>query len=545
MEYKSLEITDEEKEALEAYSGIGHITINSLLDEGITFEEAYLNEPGISYQTYMTKDQLQKDIFMILYIYQAMIKQSLSRNMATSIQVYRGTTEKFSMGKQQTFLSTTTDYQMANGYFSNNWTNQTPTVITYKIDRTVPFFDMSQLVENNEKEYLLPPFLEVTENYRRNDGKKCYMTCSVKEAAFPNEETIPTISEQTLITAYQDYIRYCEQIKTTDDKIDRLQRLQQAYRYQDYEDRCAVSSAIDTLLTEKGLHEQYFKEAKHRFIAEKAKVHRVLQQEFSKIKRQVTKQYQDEVASYQQQQQKMAERKRLEKQFQNKVVSVTMPLVQLEELITSVMEMGRLYEIPLPTLPSIPTVQPIISFFQNVASKLSDEAVGHYSQLLDQIKLEEIETCSLEVKRRVGGQIYQHMSNHQKQNMLDQCDHQLQLVDESGVRWKKIRGQLTRKPYISQQEQLQQTRQQIQEQPFIPTTIEQLKQHPNHEQQAYWSNLEQFCRQNEIPLGFMEEIEYPELTVFRELIELKQAISESLERPCSIQPEYSSTKGSR
>lgn len=140
MEYKSLEITAEEKEALEAYSGIGHITINSLLDEGITFEEAYLNEPGISYQTYMTKDQLQMDIFMILYIYQAMIKQSLSRNMATSIQVYRGTTEKFSMGKQQTFLSTTTDYQMANGYFSNNWTNQTPTVITYKIDRTVPFF---------------------------------------------------------------------------------------------------------------------------------------------------------------------------------------------------------------------------------------------------------------------------------------------------------------------------------------------------------------------------------------------------------------------
>lgn len=545
MRFESLEITPEEKEALEAYSGIGHITINSLLDDGITFEEAYLNEPGISYNTYMTEDQLQKDIFIIIYIYRAMIKQSLQRNITTSIQVYRGTTEKFANSKQQTFLSTTTDYRLANGYFSNNWKHQIPAVITYEIEKTVPFFDMSQLVENCEHEYLFPPFLEVTEDYRCNDGKKCYMTCLVKEASIVNDTKVTTISENVIIKAYQDYINHRKQVKIINDEIDRLQQLQQVYSYRDHEDHCEIRKKIDALLIEKGLQEQSLKEAKHHFMDEKVKVHCFLQQEFSKIKCQVTKQYQDEMARYQRQEQKIAERKFLESQFQNKVDSVTIPLTQLEELIASVVEMGHLYEIPLPTLPSIPTVQTIISFFHNVASKLSDEAIRHYSQLLDQIKFDEIEICRLEVKRRVGGQIYQHMGEQQKQNMLDQCDHQIHLVDESGVRWKKFCGQLTGKPYISQQEQLQQTRQQIQEESFIPTTIAQLKQHPNHEQQAYWSNLERFCRQYEIPLGFMEEIEYPELTVFRELIELKRVIEQSLALPSSVQPEYSSGKGSR
>ena len=159
--YECLEITDFERDAVKAYKGIDYSSINSMLEMGLDNESNV--QKTLSFSGYNVGY-----IKNIVEAYSAMFKYAIQNNSTVLPTLYRGTRVGEIKNIEQTkqinkFLSTTTDQNMAEGYFSLNWSD--PASIFVRMDGVIPYVSMAGIDEdygnNWEKELLIAPFTNV------------------------------------------------------------------------------------------------------------------------------------------------------------------------------------------------------------------------------------------------------------------------------------------------------------------------------------------------------------------------------------------------
>lgn len=187
--YKSLEITDREKTAIDSYRSEQYKIINSILELGID-NESEINSK-LSFYGY-NKENIRMAIDTIITMYSAMIKNSYV-NDSKGTKIYRGTTKEemsrmISNGIIDKFLSTTTDKSMAEGYFSLNWDN--PAVATIDIKNNIPYIDLSRTLDdygnNWEKEIVFSPFTKIESvKGSGNSNGKDYYDLSISRSELP------------------------------------------------------------------------------------------------------------------------------------------------------------------------------------------------------------------------------------------------------------------------------------------------------------------------------------------------------------------------
>ncbi len=218
--YKSLEITEEEKEALRTYKGIFYEVINNMLEPGIENEIAFNNTTGV-YK--LDASVIRRAITIIERMYAALYKNAIEQSGVSFYSrvttVYRGTTmedvERLRKnGQAFRFTSTTYDQNMAKGYFSLNWEN--PASMRIHLSPDVPYIVLGKVLEEYgetwEKEILLAPFLKASEVQA--------LRGMTSEYAFDfDKQELPEISEKEE-TELEKYL-----IETADEQQERITKI--------------------------------------------------------------------------------------------------------------------------------------------------------------------------------------------------------------------------------------------------------------------------------------------------------------------------------
>lgn len=163
-----MEISEREKRAIETYRGIGYRLINNILEIDMGAEGDFILHSTDKPETF-DRSSIERMIENIKLIYSAMLKYSNSNSKAPT-HVFRGTSvpdmERIQKrGVANKFLSTTLDVEtQAKGYFSLSF-NQ-PAFTQIDVPDNIPYLYMGDILElgqNPEKEYLLSPFLKISE----------------------------------------------------------------------------------------------------------------------------------------------------------------------------------------------------------------------------------------------------------------------------------------------------------------------------------------------------------------------------------------------
>ena len=227
--YESLELTEEERKAVEAYSGIFHEVVNNALEPGIENEKAFHKTLGM--QKY-DEDSIKRMIMVIPNLYSALYKNAINRgDFGKYDSVYRGTNvqdvERLKeQGQSFRFTSTTYDESMAKGYFSINW--ERPAFMKIKVGSGVPYINVNQVLNsegNWEREYLLSPFLKLTSIEEKSSitvektNGKALMSCydvSLERQELPeiSEDEEHTIEDELINSASEQYLRIMQIINS-------------------------------------------------------------------------------------------------------------------------------------------------------------------------------------------------------------------------------------------------------------------------------------------------------------------------------------------
>lgn len=194
-----LEITEEEKEALEAYKSMGYRDINFFLSSYLENDIAYAN-------LYENKEDLQKNIKKDLEanfdnvkkIYSLMIKNAQKRDI-TNQKILRGTSEEEIQNmvteKQITkFLSTTTnrDTMMNFGFDAKN-----PAFLEIQTNGKIPFVKVKDVLgyeTAQEDEIIFSPFVHI----KSMQENGVYRTTNMKNENIEINKYKATIEKQDL-----------------------------------------------------------------------------------------------------------------------------------------------------------------------------------------------------------------------------------------------------------------------------------------------------------------------------------------------------------
>lgn len=178
---KNIEITNEEKEALDEYKGINYKYINLFLgnniENDIEYAELFLNKENPENKL---KEDLEKSINIIKKIYSLMVKYSQDKDNDYR-RYYRGTSENeinnmIKDNQISKFLSTTGNPEVMKSFA---YDNKKPAFLEVKADNTVPFVKIKDVLgyeTGGEDEYLFSPFTKI----RNIDEKLKYYTTDME-----------------------------------------------------------------------------------------------------------------------------------------------------------------------------------------------------------------------------------------------------------------------------------------------------------------------------------------------------------------------------
>lgn len=171
MKYKSLEITDEEKDNLKRYCEYEHRYIN-LLTSG---DFQTINKLDDKVINIFSKEYFEKVMNVLTNVYSAMIKYSYNRNGEMSL--YRGTTvaEMRNFKSEYTkLLSTSTDELSAKWHAGSKVMNRfededdkKAVLMRINTAKDVPFINVNDVLKddennhNSEREIILAPFEKI------------------------------------------------------------------------------------------------------------------------------------------------------------------------------------------------------------------------------------------------------------------------------------------------------------------------------------------------------------------------------------------------
>lgn len=239
-EYKSLLLSEEEKEAIRSYTGLFHEIINNILEPGIDNEKDFHKKSSLmEYDS----ETIERAIRIITQLYSALYKNLIQKgdfNRDKYACAYRGTTvqdisrlEKNE--KTYRFTSATYDENMASGYFSLNW--DYPASMKLEIKQGIPYIYVGSALEeygnNWEKEIILAPFLKLESIQKRipikidktsgsNYLERYWVTLSKQELPEISEEQ--EIESYLIKTANEQYSRIME-VLTSEEKINEQQEV--------------------------------------------------------------------------------------------------------------------------------------------------------------------------------------------------------------------------------------------------------------------------------------------------------------------------------
>ena len=166
--FKSLELNDEEVNAIRRYMSIFHISLNSVLDVD---PKVILELRDKGWLINLSKETVAENISVLEKIYSAMYKQSKIAPQ-NSNTFYRGTSinevEMLKAGKQYSrFLSTSQDKEISKRFSEYN----NAAILNVKMTGNVPYLVMDQYLDEtaiSEKEILIAPYSKITNIRKRN-----------------------------------------------------------------------------------------------------------------------------------------------------------------------------------------------------------------------------------------------------------------------------------------------------------------------------------------------------------------------------------------
>ena len=233
-EYKSLKLSEEEKEAIRSYTGLFHEIINNILEPGIDNEKDFYKKSClIEYDS----ETIERAIRTITQLYSALYKNLIQEGDFKEYKyacAYRGTTvqdvSRLEKNEQTyRFTSATYDEDMASGYFSLNWDN--PASMKLDIKQGVPYIYLSRALEeygnNWEKEIILAPFLKLESIQKRmsikidktsgaNYLKRYWITLSKQELPEISEEEELELETYLIKTVKDQYSRIIKVLTSGD-----------------------------------------------------------------------------------------------------------------------------------------------------------------------------------------------------------------------------------------------------------------------------------------------------------------------------------------
>ncbi len=233
-EYKSLKLSEEEKDAIRSYTGLFHEIINNILEPGIDNEKDFYKKSCLNEYD---SETIERAIRTITQLYSALYKNLIQEGDFKENKyacAYRGTTvqdvSRLEKNEQTyRFTSATYDEDMASGYFSLNWDN--PASMKLDIRQGVPYIYLSRALEeygnNWEKEIILAPFLKLESIQKRmsikidktsgaNYLKRYWITLSKQELPEISEEEEQELETYLIKTAKDQYSRIIEVLTSGD-----------------------------------------------------------------------------------------------------------------------------------------------------------------------------------------------------------------------------------------------------------------------------------------------------------------------------------------
>ena len=253
---KKLEITEEERSALDIYLNFRHVEMNSLSDFDVQ-EYIQARKRGyylLGFDEDKTPEEVGEEVLSsidkIAQVYLAMCKYS--SNHQSPYRVIRGSSvrEAERIKKSKTYdkiISTTTDQTTARS-FANVYN---PAVLRIKIDEGMPFIDVTDLVgkenlDRYEDEYLFPPFSKIksmgfTSNFRE---------CSYYDLGIEKPELRPFKDgekEEFANTIKKDFFRILRLGEERQNLIDEYERLAKV-QTTDKEDQKYIRERLSEIL---------------------------------------------------------------------------------------------------------------------------------------------------------------------------------------------------------------------------------------------------------------------------------------------------------
>ena len=257
---KKLEITEEERSALDVYLNFRHVEMNSLSDFNVQ-EYIQARKRGyylLGFDEDKTPEEVGEEVLSsidkIAQVYLAMCKYS--SNYQSPYRVIRGSSvrEAERIKKSKTYdkiISTTTDQTIARS-FANVYD---PAVLRIKIDEGMPFIDVTDLVGKEklnryEDEYLFPPFSKIKSMGFTSNFRECsYYDLSIEKPELrPFKDGEKEAFANTIKKDFFRILRLGEERQNLIDEYERLAKVQTT----DREDQKYIRERLSEILDKTG-----------------------------------------------------------------------------------------------------------------------------------------------------------------------------------------------------------------------------------------------------------------------------------------------------
>lgn len=268
-EFKSLDITDEERESILRYAGPFHTNINSILD----FDPSVISKLSKDWNIDFSSDTIKKYIDDIINVYSAMYKNSYGKD--TPLYTIRGTSAseaiKLHSGDvYNRFVSTTLDKDIA-----SQFTEYQNGAIMNIRSQGIPYINVQREDGINEKEILLSPFCKIKSITDHSNSRNEYSEYDV-DLGKDDFESLPQEQEDEIYQYLNDNgNNISSYIKEYEESAEKYESVSQKYQNsQSLEERRHLEEVIEKITSRRReLREKLneFKEKTQSYIKSKLK----------------------------------------------------------------------------------------------------------------------------------------------------------------------------------------------------------------------------------------------------------------------------------
>lgn len=281
-DYECLNITEEEKEALQLYISSRHIDINSILELDA---KSIANLSGKGWHIDLSAENITKNIDNIAKIYSAMYKYSKANPSGRLDPVYRGTTvDEINVLQNKhvsnRFVSTSIDSDVAMRFTEY----RNGALVKLYIADDVPYIPMKEFLgetQVSEDEVLISPFTEVArldEHYSDIEGVRRFSTV-FKKKEFTSLSDDDRKKAQDAIESF-DVEQYIKDIANIRYKLDTLDRVSKSNL--DSNERTDVNNEIE-------VNEKQYYELSKGFENIKKSIHGLIQDRLKQVELDIDK----------------------------------------------------------------------------------------------------------------------------------------------------------------------------------------------------------------------------------------------------------------